>query len=158
MAEKTLYQELFDLRDCQRKEKRIKVVKGKNLLWEKNPQGIMRWYLHPSIRETMLRSLIFYVQEIPGGSRSGKQKHQGNIMMFILEGRGSTVIDDQRHDWEAGDCVVFPVKRKGVTFQHFNADRDLPARFLAAEPNLVDSLGVDMGCGLEQLEAAPEWK
>jgi gentisate 1,2-dioxygenase len=99
---------------------------------------------------------MFRVQEIPPGSRSGKLKHQGNMVVFFLAGTGYTILDDKRFDWEAGDCMVFPVKGKGVIIQHFNGDRNLPARFLAAEPNLVDALGVDMGSGFEQLEAAPE--
>lgn len=158
MAKKTLYQDLIDLRDRQRREMKIKVVKGKNLSWEKNPQGKMKWYLHPSMRDTGLRSLMFCVQEIPPGSSSGKLKHQGNMVVFFLEGKGHTILDDKCYDWEAGDCMVFPVKGKGVIVQHFNGDRNLPARFLAAEPNLVDVLGVDMGSGFEQLEPAPEWE
>jgi len=158
MKEKTLYQDLIDLRDRQRREMKIKIVKGKNLPWEQNPQGKMKWYMHPSLRETGLRSLMFAVQEIPPGSSSGKLKHQGNNLVFFLEGKGYTILDDKRYDWEAGDCMVFPVKGKGVIFQHFNTDRNLPARFLSAEPNLVDALGVDMGSGFEQLEPAPEWK
>lgn len=153
-------EELFQRRDRERSQKAnsIAVVKGKQLPWEVNRQGKMRWYLHPNIDTTAIRSLLVFIQEIPPGSRSGKEKHQGGRVHYILEGKGYTIIDGTKHEWEAGDAMVLPVKPDGVTFQHFNADPEKPVRFIAAEPNLFDALGVDMGSGFEQLENAPEFK
>ncbi|MDP2727826.1 MAG: cupin domain-containing protein [Dehalococcoidia bacterium] len=153
-------EELFQRRDKERAQKAgsIAVVKGAKLPWETNRQGKMRWYLHPGIENTVIRSLLVFIQEIPPGSRSGKEKHQGGRIHFILEGKGYTILDGVKHEWEAGDAVVLPVKPDGVTFQHFNADPANPVRFIAAEPNLYDALGVDMGSGFEQLEDAPEYK
>ncbi|MDP2937131.1 MAG: cupin domain-containing protein [Dehalococcoidia bacterium] len=153
-------EELFQRRDRERSQKAnsIAVVKGKQLPWEVNRQGKMRWYLHPNIDTTAIRSLLVFIQEIPPGSRSGKEKHQGGRVHYILEGKGYTIIDGTKHEWEAGDAMVLPVKPDGVTFQHFNADSEKTVRFIAAEPNLFDALGVDMGSGFEQLENAPEFK
>ena len=153
-------EELFQRRDKERSQKAasIAVVKGKQLQWETNKQGRMRWYLHPNITNTAIRSLLVFIQEIPAGSRSGKEKHQGGRVHYILEGKGYTMIDDKKYEWEAGDALVLPVKPDGVTFQHFNADPGNPVRFIAAEPNLYDALGVDMGSGFEQLENCPEYK
>lgn len=153
-------EELFQRRDRERSQKAnsIAVVKGKQLPWEVNRQGKMRWYLHPNIDTTAIRSLLVFIQEIPPGSRSGKEKHQGGRVHYILEGKGYTIIDGTKHEWEAGDAMVLPVKPDGVTFQHFNADPEKTVRFIAAEPNLFDALGVDMGSGFEQLENAPEFK
>ena len=58
-------------------------------------------------------------------------------------------------DWEAGDIVMLPIKPEGTTHQHVNADPERPARLLVAEPNFVDSLGVDLGAGFEQVADAP---
>jgi gentisate 1,2-dioxygenase len=153
-------EELFQKRDEQRERMKnaVAVVKFKELPWEINRQGKMRWYLHPSIKNTAIQSLIVFQQEIPPGSRSGKQHHQGGRIHYIIEGKGYTVIDGKRYDWEAGDAVVLPVKPDGVDFQHFNADPANPVRFIAAEPNFTDPLGVDMGAGFEQLEDCPEYK
>lgn len=153
-------EELFQRRDKERAQKAssVAVVKGKQLPWETNRQGRMRWYLHPNIENTAIRSLLVFVQEIAPGSRSGKQKHQGGRIHYILEGKGYTVINGVKHEWEAGDAVVLPVKPDGVAFQHFNADPANPVRFIAAEPNLFDALGVDMGSGFDQLENAPEYR
>jgi hypothetical protein len=39
--------------------------------------------------------------------------------------------------------------------QHVNADPRRPVRFVSADLNLVDILGVDRGAELEQIDAAP---
>lgn len=156
----SLYDELMRLRDLQRAQQdgALWVVRGRDLLWERNPQGLMKWYLHPAITGTAIRTLIAYVQEIPPGSRSGKQQRQGGVVMYILEGRGATVIDGAEFPWEAGDVLQLPLKERGIVFQHFNRDPERPARFIACEANFVDTLGVDRGAGFEQLEPAPEYE
>ncbi|HLC25175.1 MAG TPA: cupin domain-containing protein [bacterium] len=153
-------EELFAQRDQWRGllRKAISLVEGKKLKWEINRQGKMRWYLHPNITNTSLRSLLVFMQEIPPGSRSGKQKHQGGIVHFVLKGRGYTVVNGKRHDWEAGDTISLPVFPDGIEYQHFNSDPGAPVVFIAAQASLGDPLGVDMGSGLEQIENCPEYK
>ena len=55
------------IRDEQREQIRtgIQVVKECELPLESNRQGLMRWYMHPSIKDTALSTMIFYQQEIP---------------------------------------------------------------------------------------------
>jgi hypothetical protein len=62
-----------------------------------------------------------------------------------------------RHDWEAEDIILLPLKSYGVVHQHLNSDPAKPVRLLVAEPNWVDTIGVDMGSGFEMLESAPEY-
>lgn len=153
-------EELFLLRNQWRglMRKAISLVEGRKLKWEINRQGKMRWYLHPGITHTSLRSLLVFMQEIPPGSRSGRQLHQGGVVHYVLKGRGYTVVNGQRHDWEAGDTISLPILPDGIEYQHFNTDADNSAVFIAAEANLVDPLGADLGSGLEQLENCPEYK
>ena len=154
-----LYWDLIRLRDKQRALRKVArwVVKGEELPWENNPQGIMRWYMHPFKEDTIIQTLIFLMQEIPPGSRSGKQRHQGNQVSFILEGKGYTVIDGVKHFWEAGDIVQLPLRRDGVSFQHFNSDEKARIRLVSCEPNLVHATGVDRGSGFEQIEVSPHF-
>jgi len=42
--------------------------------------------------------------------------------------------------------------------QHVNTDPRRRVRFVSADLNLVDILGVDRGAELEQIEPAPEWE
>jgi gentisate 1,2-dioxygenase len=118
----------------------------------------MRWYMHPLLDDVALRTLLLYMQEIPPGSRSGRQKCQGSIVFYVLEGRGYTVLDSTRYAWKAGDMINLPIRLEGITYQHFNADPERRAVLVGAEPNLVDALGVDKGSGFEELEPAPEYR
>jgi hypothetical protein len=157
--ESTRYQQLLDRRDYERR--RIAAagvcVKGGELPWEINPQGVMKWYMHPEIDSTAHKFLIFQAQEIRPGSRSGKQRCQGGSVIVAVEGAGYTVIDGQRVDWKKGDVLQLPIKPDGVVFQHFN-DGAETALLIVAEPNLVATTGVDRACGFEQLEDAPEYR
>ena len=160
LASVNLWNELLALRDKQREQRKtaVQVVRLSELPVENNQQGLMRWYLHPSITDTVLSTLSIYRQDIPPGSRSGRLKFQGGQILFIVEGRGHTILDGVKHAWEAGDVVNLPCKRDGIVVQHFNADPERPAKFVAAEPNWLDGLSVDRGSGFEQLEDAPEYR
>ena len=159
-AGRNLWNELIEMRDQQRKERTngIQVVRRKDLPPESNSQGIMRWYMHPGIKDLVLSTLSAYEQEIPPGSRSGRLQFQGGHVMFIVEGSGYTVIDGVKYPWEKRDVVNLPLRKDGITVQHFNSSPDTPVRFLLVEPNLFDATGVDRGCGFEQLENAPGYK
>lgn len=160
LAARNLWGELLALRDEQRDRLKsaIQVVKGSDLPQEVNRQGLMRWYLHPGITDTILSTLMFFEQEIPPGSRSGRYKFQGEQVIYILEGTGHTLIDGVKHPWKAGDVLNLPVRKPGIVVQHVNDDPNKPAKFVACEPNFFACTGVDRGSGFEQIEDAPEYK
>ncbi len=149
---------LYQLRDRQREHQRkgAWLIKGRDLGWESNRQGKMKWFLHPALNSTSIRSMIVFEQEIPPGGRSGAKNTPGGSVLYILEGKGYTLLDGVRHDWQAEDLVNIPIRSEGVVVQHVNTDPRRPARFVSADLNLVDILGVDRGAELEQIEAAPE--
>ena len=151
-----LFDDLLARRDAERERVREarNVVRAKDLPWEQNRFGRMKWYLHPSITDTSLRNYVFYMLELPPGGRSGRVKQQGNEVILILEGRGYTTIDGVKHPWRAGDCLGLPLKPSGNVVQHFNADPAGRARFVSARPDLSPIFGVDNGCGFEVLEDA----
>lgn len=150
----TRYDELIALRDAERERQAQArtVVRGASLPWEDNPQGRMKWYMHPNMEENVLRTLLFVVQEIPPGESTGTQRTPGGVVGYVWRGKGATVLDDgERHEWEAGDAICIPVRTGGVTVRHENTDPEQVAHLLLCEPNLVGALGVDRGWGLEQL-------
>ncbi len=154
-------EELFGMRDEQRE--RIKagrpVIRFEDIPWETNQQGKMKWYLHPNIKDVVHRTIVVYVQEIPPGSRSGKMQHQGGWFTYVWEGKGYTLINGKRYDWESEDMVFFPVNGNAPTiFQHVNTDPERPALLIAGIPNLYEPLGVDLGTGCDVLEECPEWR
>jgi len=160
LAETNYWNELLAMRDRQRDTRKtaVQVVRLSELPLETNQHGLMRWYLHPSITDTILSTLAIYRQEIPAGSRSGRLKFQGGQIMFIVEGRGYTMLDGVKHAWEAGDVLNLPTRRDGIIVQHFNSDPDKTAAFLAVEPNLFAATSVDRGCGFELMETSPDYK
>lgn len=159
LAEVDHWNELLSMRDRQREQVRngLAVIKQAGLPVETTRQGLMQWYLHPSIKDTVLSTLMFFQQEIPPGSRTGRVKFQGGQVMMILEGRGYTTVDGVKHNWKAGDVVNLPLRTRGIIVQHFNSDPDAPVKFVAAEPNWFECTSVDRGSGFEQLEDAPEY-
>ncbi len=148
---------IFELRDKQREQlgKGTWLVKGKDRPWEQNRQGKMKWLLHPALEDACIRSMLFFEQEIEPGGKSGVQLTPGGHCIYILEGRGYTLLDGERHDWQAEDIVQIPLRRDGVKVQHVNTDLRHRVRFVCAELNLLETLGVDRGAALEQLEDAP---
>ena len=122
LAAVNYWDELMALRDRQRERRKtaVQVVRLAELPLENNQHGLMRWYLHPSITDTILSTLAIYRQEIPPGSRSGRLKFQGGQIMFIVEGRGHTTLDGVKHAWEAGDVLNLPNstrRHRGAAFQ-----------------------------------------
>ena len=139
---------LIAMRDMQRERLKsaIQVVRGDQLPQESNKQELRtRWYLHPEITDTVLSTQLFFEQEIPPGSRTGRLKFQGGQVMYVLEGKGHSLIDGVKHAWEAGDVVNLPLKTAGIIVQHVNDDPDKPVKFLAAEPNWFACTTVDRG-------------
>jgi hypothetical protein len=160
LAKVNHWNELIALRDKQREARKsaVQVVRLSELPLENNQQGLMRWYLHPAITDTILSTLAIYRQEIPPSSRSGRLKFQGGQILFIVAGRGHTMLDGVKHAWEAGDVINLPCKRDGIVVQHFNDDPATPAIFMAVEPNLFAATSVDRGCGFHQLEQSPDYR
>jgi hypothetical protein len=159
LAQTNYWDALFAMRDRQREDRKngIQVIKQADLPLELNSQGLMRWYMHPDIKDTILTTYLFFEQEIPPGSRTGRIKFQGGQAMYITAGRGHTFLDGVRHNWKAGDVLNLPIRRDGIIVQHVNDDPDNPAIFVAAEPNWFECTSVDRGSGFEQLEVAPEY-
>jgi hypothetical protein len=160
LAATNYWAELLALRDRQRAERKdgMQVLKRRDLPLESNRQGLMRWYMHPEIKDTVLSTYLCFEQEIPPGGRTGRLKFQGGQVIYVIAGRGYTLLDGVKHPWEEGAVINLPLRRGGIVVQHFNDDPETPARFLAVEPNLYACTSVDRGSGFEQLEDAPEYR
>lgn len=140
-------------------EERRRRVAGANLIsrdetvFEANPMGVMRWYLHPSLQHPSTHSLYFHELEIAPGGHSGRLRCQGGFIHYVLAGAGYTELDGSTHQWSAGDVIALPIKENGVTYQHFSVGPE-PARLLVVWPNLDSALGPEAGVELSVLEPA----
>ena len=158
LSKHNFFDELMELGEKQRKRsKGLFVVKGSDIPIENNKHGLMQWYMHPNLTDVSLNTKLFYVQHIPPGSKSGRQHHPGGKIFYFWEGKGHTVLDGARYDWAAGELIQLPLRREGVTYQHFNDSDEATAVILAVEANFVEALGLDKGSRYEEIENSPDF-
>jgi quercetin dioxygenase-like cupin family protein len=81
------------------------------------------------------RSLSMSVGELAAGTATSNHRHAYEALTYILEGRGHTLIEGQRFDWQVGDAIYVP---PWCWHQHHASD-DSAARYLTAtnQPLLV---------------------
>ncbi len=77
--------------------------------------------------------LSVYVCEIPPGGGTEPQRHLFEEVVYVLAGRGSTVVEGPggaRHafEWGVGSLFALPLN---VRYRHFNASGTEPARFVS---------------------------
>jgi len=105
------------------------LIKDGERPWQKTKHGKLKYIIIPNIyKDSVLPFWRVFCNEIV--AKGGKHRHQGGVSIFILEGRGYTIADGERVDWEAGDLIVLPIKPNGVEHQHFNLS-DKPSRWVA---------------------------
>ncbi|GGG02022.1 cupin domain-containing protein [Paenibacillus abyssi] len=106
------------------------LVKGKDAEVQLSRQGYIQYLLSGLyFKDTALQTWQVFVHDIK--KQSGKHRHQGGLVLFILEGRGWSVVDGIRYDWEEGDLVPLPLKPGGVEHQHFNGDPEKGCKWIA---------------------------
>ena len=90
---------------------------GRIALGSMSRQALVKHYMWPSrysgiTPEAVLDDWNIFVQDIK--VHSGKHRHQGGLVIYIIEGEGWSEVDGERHDWEAGDLLLLPLKPGGV--------------------------------------------
>lgn len=96
---------------------------------EQRVQGLNRYYTAIEIHDTVPNGWKCFTNEVQ--VHSGKHTHQGGLVLYIVKGKGYSIVDGVRRDWEAGDLLLLPVQRGGTEHQHFNADDSEPAIWCA---------------------------
>jgi quercetin dioxygenase-like cupin family protein len=109
------------------------VVHGAAIGWQRTRDASGRPYLVASrvsgeAPRTVVDDWVLTVQQIK--TRTGRHRHPGGVVIYVVEGRGHSVIDEQRLDWEPGDLLVLPQRPEGVEHQHFNDNPQQPARLV----------------------------
>jgi len=116
-------------------------------------QGRLRFYLCPlTYPETPLEHWRVFTHEIR--TKSGRHRHQGGLVIYVLDGIGYSIVEGERVDWKKGDLLLLPMKPGGVEHQHFNLDPEKPARWAAFVPI---PLTEHVASQITQTEASPEF-
>lgn len=63
-------------------------------------------------------ALGMYVHQMPPDSHTETHKH-GEAIVYVLSGEGYSLVEGERFDWRAGDCIFV---QPGQWHQHFNTD------------------------------------
>ena len=134
------------------------VIHGRDVEWHQGRQALIKPYMYPSKYtkrppETALDSWIVFQNHIK--VHSGRHRHQGGLVIYVLEGEGYTVVDGERHDWEAGDLLLLPIQEGGVEHQHFNKDDDKPAKWIAFINSTIKEWG---SSEMTQIDIHPDFK
>jgi len=104
------------------------LVKESDRDWEWCRQGYLKWYLMEKEYNTVLQDWWVFIHDIK--KVSGKHRHQGGLILFIIEGRGATEVNGELFEWKKGDCVLLPLHPDGIEHKHYNFG-DEPAKWLA---------------------------
>ncbi len=131
---------------------------------ERSPNGLIKHLVHEKMN-TAEMCVDIYMQFFDPGKASGKVRHLSEGIFFVVEGAGYDLHWDvefdckdkfywswaekpKRFDWKEGDFVYIPPY---VTYQHFNADPDKPARIIMITSRIIKKMGFDW---FEQVERA----
>jgi gentisate 1,2-dioxygenase len=64
---------------------------------------------------------------MPPNAFTETHKH-GEAIVYVLSGRGYSIVEGERYEWRAGDCIFV---QPAIWHQHFNADPDHVSQHLA---------------------------
>ncbi len=79
------------------------------------------------------------ITTIDPDSNDRKHRHSYETIIFVLEGRGYSIVEDEEVEWEAGDAIHIP---PWAWHQHFNTDPDKEVKFLSGtNAPLLQSVG-----------------
>jgi quercetin dioxygenase-like cupin family protein len=90
-----------------------------------------------------------YIHQMPQASHTETHKH-GEAIVYVLSGYGYSIVEGERFDWRAGDCIFV---KPGQWHQHFNSSPDLVSQHVALYTQPLRELVYE---GAEVVEAMAE--
>ena len=79
------------------------------------------------------------ITTIDPSSNDRKHRHYYETIIFVLEGRGYSIVEDEKVEWETGDAIHIP---PWAWHQHFNTEPDKEVKFLSGtNAPLLKSVG-----------------
>jgi gentisate 1,2-dioxygenase len=84
---------------------------------------------HPCyIAKLPSRSISMNVGIVVAGGTSGNHRHYYESLIYVISGKGYSVVEGNKVEWESGDLIYAP---PWSWHQHFNTDPDNEARYVA---------------------------
>ncbi len=130
------------------------VIRSEDQPWEPTRQGRLQTFLcREADTGSALNDWTVFIHDVQ--THSGKHRHQGGLVIYVLEGEGYTEVDGVRVEWEAGDLLLLPVKAGGVEHKHFNRRPGERCKWMAF---IYRPYNDAIGYFLEQKESSPEYR
>lgn len=87
----------------------LAALKGLSEHYEPDPvEGYVVEYINPSNGQSANENIGAWLQKLPVGFHGKAHRHVNSVVYHIKEGKGYTLIDGVRFDWEKGDYLVIP--------------------------------------------------
>lgn len=107
-----------------------RLVRFDDIPWVQSRQAFTKHYSNPVFEDELAApGWSAFMQRIY--QHSGRHIHQGGLAIYVVDGKGYSVVDGVRHDWKAGDLLILPIKPGGSEHQHFNENPDEPSHWIA---------------------------
>jgi len=146
----------------ERKRKSRIIIKANEVKWIEKGRQVARSARLIDPRNGFQNSLVnMGLGEIPPHGRTGKHKHT-EAYIYIIKGKGHSIVDEKRYDWEEGDALYIP---PDTYHQHFNTG-SVTVRYLRVVPgilklnllNLAASLNFALPYEISVAEARPGYE
>jgi mannose-6-phosphate isomerase-like protein (cupin superfamily) len=130
------------------------VIKPSDRQFQQTRQGRLMYFLNAQVYEdTPLHDWRVFMHDIK--THSGKHRHQGGFVIYVIEGRGYSVVDGERVDWGPGDLLLLPIRPGGVEHQHFNLEEGKGCRWIAFSFVPVSN---HVASEITQIQESPQYK
>jgi len=97
-------------------------------------------YVDPTTGQSVYKTMTFFMQMLRPGERTLPLKQSASLVCAPFEGRGYSLIGDQRFDWEPFDTFVVP---GGTWCQHFNlSDKEPAILFVGSDEPTLKALAL----------------
>ena len=146
---------LFGKEELERRKKTPVHVKSEEIWAEGREPYRTTFIIDPRIGWNN-RAIRFWIRSLPPGDEEGGgwktlgHRHTVEAVIYILEGRGHSIIDSVRYDWEAGDFICVPIF---AWHRHINrGDRDVVYSACTSGP-----MSMALGIAVYEDERYPEY-
>ncbi len=90
-------------------ESTLAALKGLSDHYDPDPvEGYVVEYINPSNGQSANENIGAWLQKLPVGFHGKAHQHVNSVVYHIKEGKGYTIIDGVRFDWEKGDYLCVP--------------------------------------------------
>ena len=95
-------------------------------------------YQNPMNGGPALPTIGTRLQRLRPNSRCLPQRHTGSVLNYIISGSGTTIVDGQRFDWQAGDFIAIP---PWAWYEHSNSSQQAATLFQVNDIPVMQALG-----------------